>query len=133
MAPRRTLLALVAAVALTVPAPALAQSAGDDQYQDPFGGDSGASATPTPQPPSSGTAPSTPAPAPAPAPSAPAPSASAAAPSASAAQTVPSATSRAQLPYTGAPVDAGLLAGLGGVLLAGGLTLRVRLRERDGA
>jgi LPXTG-motif cell wall-anchored protein len=121
---RRSLAVLTTSLVLAAPGTALAQSAGDDQYQDPFGGDSGASATPTPQAPSSGSAPSTPAPAPAP---------STPAPSASAAQTVPSATSRSQLPYTGAPVDSGLLAALGGVLLAGGLTLRVRLRERDGA
>jgi LPXTG-motif cell wall-anchored protein len=124
MAPRRTLPALVAALALGVSAPALAQSAGDEQYQDPFGGgDSGGETTPPPS------APSTPS-APAPAPAAPAP---ASGPTATTAQSTPSASSRSELPYTGSPVGAGLLAGVGGLLLAGGLTLRVRLRERDGA
>jgi LPXTG-motif cell wall-anchored protein len=114
------LAALVAALALAVPAPALAQSAGDDQYQDPFGGDSGESATPTPTP----AAPSATTPAPAtPAPAAPAPSASASQAPAPAAQPA------AELPYTGSPADAGLLAGAGVLLLAGGIGLRMRVRE----
>jgi hypothetical protein len=125
MAPRRTLAALVTALALAVPATAAAQSAGDNQYQDPFGGNSGASATPTPSAPST---PSTPAPAP----PAPAPAASSGTAAAPAQATAP-AQSRSTLPYTGAPVAAGLLAALGAVLLATGLTLRLRLRERDGA
>jgi hypothetical protein len=115
----------VAALALAVPGSALAQGAGDDQYTDPFGSDdSSGSATPTPTP--QATAPPS-----APAPTAPAPSAPA--PSASAAQATPApaASPGDQLPYTGSPVDAGLLAAAGGVLLAGGLTQRVRLRERD--
>jgi hypothetical protein len=41
MAPRRSLAALLVVVGLAVPSAALAQSAGDNQYQDPFGGDSG--------------------------------------------------------------------------------------------
>jgi hypothetical protein len=111
------------AAALAMAAPAAAQTPGDDQYQDPFGGDSG-QATPTPQ--------ATPAPA-APAPAAPAPAP--AAPSADSAQARPAPAPPAapQLPYTGSPVDAALLAVAGGVLLAGGLTLRVRLRDSTGA
>jgi hypothetical protein len=117
MVPRRTLVASVAALALVAPARALAQSAGDNQYQDPFAGQggssggSGGSATPTPQPS-------------APAPTAPAPASTPAAPTAQA-QPAPAGP---QLPYTGSPVDAGLLAAAGGLLLAGGVTLRVRLR-----
>jgi 2-oxoglutarate dehydrogenase E2 component (dihydrolipoamide succinyltransferase) len=103
-----------------LPTAALAQSAGDDQYQDPFGGGSSPSSAPTPQP--AVPAPSAPA-------AAPAQAAPAAAPAATAAQAAPAP----ELPYTGSPVDAGLLAAAGGVLLASGLTLRVRLRERDGA
>ena len=49
------------------------------------------------------------------------------------AQAPPAAAPQAELPYTGSPVDAGLLALAGGVLVASGLSLRVRLRERDGA
>jgi hypothetical protein len=120
MAPRRTLAALVTALALAVPATAAAQSAGDNQYQDPFGGNSGASATPTPSAPGT--------------PSAPAPAAPAPAPAASSTpQAAASAQSRSTLPYTGSPVAAGLLAALGATLLASGLILRLRLRERDGA
>lgn len=115
--PRRMLAALVAALALAVPAPALAQSAGDDQYQDPFGSDTGGGDGSG----SSGGGTTTPAPT-TPAPAAPA------APSASASQ-APAAPAAPQLPYTGAAADAGLLAGAGVLLLAGGIGLRVRLRE----
>jgi LPXTG-motif cell wall-anchored protein len=107
---------LATLLALAVPGTALAQGAGDDQYTDPFGSDS-ATPTPTPAPTTAPTmpAPSTPPPA-------------AAAPSASASQ-APAAQPAAQLPYTGSPADAGLLAGAGVLLLAGGVGLRVRLRE----
>jgi LPXTG-motif cell wall-anchored protein len=107
---RVALVALVLAGAL--PSSALAQTAGDEQYQDPFGGE--AESPPPPEP--------TPA-APAPVPDAPA-----AAPPATAAATPAPAAAPAQLPYTGA--DAGVVALAGGLLLAGGVTLRVRLRER---
>jgi hypothetical protein len=108
---------LATLLALALPGAALAQGAGDDQYTDPFGSDS---ATPTP----------TPAPTTAPAPATPAPSTPppAAAPSASASQ-APAAQPAAELPFTGSPADAGLLAGAGALLLAGGIGLRVRLRE----
>ena len=121
MPPRRSrIAALVAAGALAAPASAVAQSAGDEQYQDPFagedqgqsqgGGDGGGAQQPT------APAPSAPAPeaAPAPAPSAPAPA---------------PAASQSQLPYTGAETGAIMLAGT--ILLAGGIALRVRLRERS--
>jgi LPXTG-motif cell wall-anchored protein len=105
---------LVTLLALAVPGTALAQGAGDDQYTAPFGSDS---ATPTPTPaPTTAPAPSTPPPPPSPA------------PSASASQ-APAAQPAPQLPYTGSPADAGLLAGAGVLLLAGGIGLRVRLRE----
>ena len=106
---------LVTLLALAVPGTALAQGAGDDQYTDPFGSDS-ATPTPTPAP---TTAPATPAP------STPPPST---APSATTSQ-APPAQAAPQLPYTGSPADAGLLAGAGVLLLAGGIGLRVRLRE----
>jgi LPXTG-motif cell wall-anchored protein len=120
------LLTLAAALA-TVPS-AGAQTPGDEQYTDPFGSDGSSSATPTPTP-----TPAAP-PATTPPPSAAAPAAAPpAAPAASSAQAAPAAQAQPQLPYTGSPVGAAVLAAAGGVLLAGGLTLRVRLRERDGA
>jgi 2-oxoglutarate dehydrogenase E2 component (dihydrolipoamide succinyltransferase) len=121
---RATVSLLALAAALGGAAPAGAQTPGDDQYTDPFGSENTPAATPTPQP----AAPPA-APAPAPVPAAP-PAPSAAAPAASAAQASPA---QPQLPYTGSPVGAAVLAAAGGILLAGGLTLRVRLREPDGA
>jgi hypothetical protein len=119
---RRPLAALAAAlVVLAAPAPALAQSAGDDQYQDPFGGNSGGDSSGNGgSPDGGGSAPSAPAPAPAPA-----------TPAADPAPVQPAATAPAgvQLPYTGSPVPAALLAAAGTLLLAGGITLRIRLRE----
>ena len=92
--------------ALAAPSAALAQGAGDEQYQDPFG-DEQSQPEPT----------ATPAPAPAqPAPAQPAPAQPAPAPApAQASQTE-------QLPRTGA--DAGWLALAGAVLLAAGIALR---------
>lgn len=101
-------------VALAVPSAALAQTPGDDQYTDPFGGsqDEGSEAAPDeeaqPQP--------TAAPAPEAAPAAPAP---AAAPEVS-----PAAQ---QLPRTGG--DAAVPLVTGAMLLAGGVALRLRVRE----
>lgn len=126
MVHRRILAALASAAVLAAPAPALAQSAGDDQYQDPFGGNSGGSGGGSGG--SGSQAPSTPS-TPAPAPSTPVPAAS---PAATTAQATAADPGR-ELPYTGSPVDALLLAAAGGTLLASGLTLRVRLRDRDGA
>jgi len=105
----RSLLIIVALLcALAAPSAALAQGAGDDQYQDPFG-DEQSQEEPTPT--------ATPAPAPAqPAPAQPAP----AQPAPTSAQTGPSE----QLPRTGA--DAGWIAFAGAALLAAGIALRRR-------
>src|SRR5919199_366500 len=109
----RSLSALAVVLALATPSAALAQGAGDEQYQDPFGSDNGGdngAATPTPTP--------TPTPA-ASGGSQPASSTQApAVPSATAAQ-VPSAP-QGQLPYSGAPVEAALFAAAGSLLVAGG-------------
>lgn len=106
--------ALVAG-ALALPAAAWGQSAGDDQYQDPFGGgqDSGEQAPEADEP---DAAPAPPAPEPAPAPAAPT------------STTAQAPNGEPQLPRTGA--DGGLLALAGAVLLVGGVALRVRLSER---
>jgi LPXTG-motif cell wall-anchored protein len=111
---------LLAVLSLASPAAALGQSAGDEQYQDPFapepgqtdesdstgGGGSGGSED-------DGTAQD---PAPAPAPSA-----------AQDAPAAPAAATTEQLPRTGA--DEGLVALAGAVLLIGGVALRVRVSE----
>lgn len=104
---------------------ALAQSAGDEQYQDPFGDepartqteqqtpapDPGSSLTQTPQ-----TSPSTPAPAPA-------------APSSALGDTPQAGTGPARLADTG--IDTRLFLGLGAALLLAGVGLRLRtLPER---
>jgi LPXTG-motif cell wall-anchored protein len=115
--PVRFLIALAACALLAVPASAVAQGAGDEQYSDPFGSEQQQEPTPTPEPaappPAATPAPAQPAPA-EPAPAAPAPAAPAASPP--------------RLPMTGAD---GLLQALAGaLLLAGGLALRVRLGGR---
>ena len=110
---RRTLSTAVATLAL-IPAGASAQSAGDEQYEDPFGDATPqAQATPAPaQAPAAAPAQSqTPAPA---APTQPAPAASASAPA-------------AELPRTGG--DAWLPALLGLILLSAGVALRARVRR----
>jgi LPXTG-motif cell wall-anchored protein len=121
--PRLTrVLGAAAAVLALAPSTALAQGAGDDQYNDPFGSNQQqATPTPTPRAPAA-----TPAPAAPPAqPARPAATATAAppGPAATAAPTGPT------LPYTG--VDAWPLAAGGALLLGTGLTLRRRLREPD--
>jgi LPXTG-motif cell wall-anchored protein len=121
---RSRLAALTAALALAVPSAALAQSAGDEQYQDPFGGDdqsqSQGSGDQDTQGSSGGdsgggeTAQATPAPT--------------AAPAAPAATTAQAQLATPQLPRTGGDSAPQLVAGA--LLLAGGLVLRVRLRPR---
>lgn len=106
---RRRAVTLFCALALAAPATAYGQSAGDEQYEDPF-----APRTEEPQ--------ATPEPAPAPASGGEA-SAPAAAP---APDPAPEATAAQQLPYTGADVEIVLAAGA--ALLAGGVVLRLRLR-----
>jgi hypothetical protein len=139
--PRPTVLLVSSLLALTSAAPALAQSAGDEQYSDPLAGQPSAkpsksvrpskpatpsrsstpSLTPTPQGSSSGsgssgsrttTQPATPAP------SAPA----------AAAPTAPTASSSAkQLPRTG--FDTIVVAALGGAFLLLGIGLRLRTAD----
>lgn len=114
---------LLAAAALALPAAAWGQSAGDEQYEDPFAGEDQEQPEPTPTP-----AASTPDPGvtqsaqPAPAPTA------TTAPTVTTAQSSPAA--QEQLPRSGA--DEGLVALAGGVLLASGLALRRRTRRPGG-
>ena len=117
MRSRRSLSLAACLVALAPPAGALAQTPGDDQYTDPFGGsqDEGSGAQPD-----DGEEAPPPAATPAPPASAPEVAAPPAAPGA--------APAAEQLPYSGA--DAGLLALGGATLLAGGVVLRLRLRDR---
>jgi hypothetical protein len=108
---RRLLTVLAALCLLALPPAALAQSAGDEQYADPFG-----------QVDESNGSKDQPAQTPAAAPAAPAQSD--AAPADSQAE-VAQQTSAPTLPATGFP--AGLLAAAGGLLLASGATLRRRV------
>lgn len=109
MARSRLPAALAVVVALALPAAALADSAGDNQYSDPFGN------SPPTQTQTQTTTPS------APAPSQPA--------STPAAQTQPTATTASgssdQLPRTG--LDLRVLGGAGVLLVAGGVLMRRRL------
>jgi LPXTG-motif cell wall-anchored protein len=115
----RTLLAALLVI-LALPAGALAQGAGDEQYQDPFGDEqSQQEPAPTATP-----APAQPPPA-APPPAAAAPTQAAPAPTPAAA---PPASGGDQLPYTGA--DAGVLALAGAVLLGAGIALRRRADQQ---
>ena len=111
----RSLLCIVTLLcAFAAPAAALAQGAGDEQYQDPFGEEQSEQPDPAPAP--------TTTPAPAQAPSAPAPTATPSA--AQAAPAAPAPAPSGQLPRTGA--EAAWLALAGAVLLATGLALRRR-------
>jgi LPXTG-motif cell wall-anchored protein len=127
---RRRLVVALTGLALAFPGTALAQSAGDDQYSDPFGGGGGgggnSSATPTPTP-AAPSAPSTSSTAPSTS-TAPSSASAAATPVPAASAAAPVTTSSGQLPYTGA--DAGLLALAGVLCIGGGVALRVRLREQ---
>jgi LPXTG-motif cell wall-anchored protein len=113
--PRRRLVVLIAALALAAPGTALAQSAGDEQYQDPFAGDDQGTPTPT----------ATAAPAPQPATAQVAPSATAAPAQAPVATT---AQAGRQLPRTGNDPVTPAVAGFW--LLLGGVALRARTRTR---
>lgn len=116
---RRGATALAAVLALGVPAPALAQSAGDDQYRDPFAGGEGQQREQTGADGggSGGGSPTAPAPAnPAPAPS----QTPASAPSANPSE--PVATTAGELPRTGS--EAIWIAALGVLLVAAGVHLR---------
>jgi len=122
--PVRTVIPLAALLALAfglaLPAGAVAQGAGDDQYQDPFGEEQ-AQPEPTAAPaPAPTQAPSQAAPAPTATPAPAAPAAPAASP--------PPASGGGQLPYTGA--NAGLLALAGAALLGAGVALRRRADPR---
>ena len=111
----RSLLIIAALLcALAVPSAALAQGAGDEQYEDPFGDEQSQSEpTPTATPAPAQPAPAQPAPA-QPVPAQPAPAQPPPAPA--------QASQAEQLPRTG--VGAGWIALAGAVLLASGLALR---------
>jgi hypothetical protein len=111
----RRSLAVAGTVLALLPAAAAAQSAGDEQYADPFGTDDqqqqsepAATATPAPAAPAQ----------------APAATTGSAAPSSSAAAAPAQA---AQLPRTG--WDAGVPGALGLVLMSAGVALRARVRR----
>jgi hypothetical protein len=114
---RSRLAALLTALALLAPASAFAQSAGDEQYQDPFGGNDqqSSSGSGTSSGGDSGTT----------AQAAPTPAPSSSTPVATAAQAAPASQ---QLPRTGGDPITPAVAGFW--LLLGGITLRVRLRPR---
>ena len=120
-------LALLAAFLVLAGAPAVAaaQSAGDDQYVDPFAGqDAGGSGAGG----KTGSAPSSSAPsASAPSTSAPASSAPSTSAPASSAPSVSSAPVQVQLPYTGGATAYRAL--LGAVLLLAGVALRLRVPD----
>jgi LPXTG-motif cell wall-anchored protein len=121
------------AAALAFPAAAFGQSAGDEQYQDPFA-PSEEEANPEPAPAQPAQDPTSPAPAPEPAPAQPAQDPTTPAPAPVSQPSQPAAAAegagREPLPYTGA--DEGLVALAGGVLLASGLALRRRTCRRGG-
>jgi hypothetical protein len=129
MAPRRRLAAITVALVLATPAAALAQSAGDEQYADPFGdgqgqsndqGSSNDQGASNDQGSSSGSGTTTAQAAPT---ATPAPATSA--PTATTAQAPPAT---AQLPRTGGDPITPAVAGFW--LLLGGVALRVRVRQR---
>jgi hypothetical protein len=114
----RLAVALAALVLLAAPAGALAQSAGDDQYTDPF--------APSEEPQQGGGSDGTETPAPAPAPEpAPAPAEGAVAGQPEVDAETPAVDPGPTLPYSGFP--AGVAAGAGALLIAAGAALRRRL------
>jgi hypothetical protein len=117
---RSRLVALLAALTLAAPASALAQSAGDEQYQDPFGGDDQQQSSGD-QGSSSGSAGTT-------AQATPTPTA---APSLTPSGTtaVESAPAAQQLPRTGGDPITPAVAGFW--LLLGGVALRARIRLNE--
>jgi hypothetical protein len=117
----RRIVSLIAAVlVLGVPSGALAQTPGDDQYTDPFGGDNQEQpSSPSQDDPDE----ATPTPTPQPAAQAPAPTATPAP-----ATTSQTTTTTQQLPRTGG--DPLPLAVAGFWLLLGGVALRARVRPR---
>lgn len=129
-APRTLRLLLVTGLLALVPAAAHAQSAGDEQYSDPLGGQTATGSSTTPATPKRQTTPAAPAATPAPSSSA-APTTTAAAP----ATTAPTPAARAkataaptgQLPRTG--LDSWAVAALGGALLLLGIGLRLRTAD----
>jgi hypothetical protein len=114
MARFRLLAALMAVFVIALPAASLADSAGDNQYQDPF-------ANTQPKHSGTNTAPTTTTP---PATSTPAPTTQTQPTSAGTSNADPASTD-GQLPRTG--LDLRLVGGLGVLLLGGGLLLRRRL------
>ena len=115
--PRRRIAVLIAALALAAPGTALAQSAGDEQYQDPFAGDDQSQSGDS-QGGGSESAQATPTPAPAAPSQAPAPTAAPA----------PAVAASQQLPRTGNDPITPAVAGFW--LLLGGIALRARVRPR---
>jgi hypothetical protein len=115
---RPRLIAFLAVLALAAPASAFAQSAGDEQYQDPFGGDDSGQSGSSDQGSSSGDAGTTTQAAPTAAPTP--------VPSVTATQQAPAAQ---QLPRTGGDPITPAVAGFW--LLLGGVALRARVRLHD--
>jgi LPXTG-motif cell wall-anchored protein len=108
MAPSRLVALLVALALLALPALALADSAGDNQYSDPFGNSQPAQTAPTTTQP----------------PLAPPSNATTSQPSSSAAPTASSSDPNSELPRTG--LDVRVVGAIGVLLLGSGLLLRRR-------
>jgi LPXTG-motif cell wall-anchored protein len=123
MVPRKSLAAAMAIAALALPAAALAQSAGDQQYQDPLagqgGGGSSSPSTPSQPSGSSGSSGSQ-------APAAPAPSTS----SGSTAP-APAATGSRSVPLARTGFDAWILIAVGLALIAAAGLLVLPRRQHD--